>query len=106
MEANTIQRNANAEMMITRGEQRAESAAVKNVRAARAPEAGCPARSILRSPPETGSVSRYAIIAIPESTQAAAPKLNRHITSASDSDGLRNIVRKPSSVGDQPAITD
>jgi len=26
--------------------------------------------------------------------------------SASERDGLRNIVRKPSSVGDHPAITD
>src|SRR6266446_1560239 len=57
-----------------------------------------------RSTLETGRVSRYSMKPNPSSTHAAAPKHQRHNTSANGSAGRRKTVRKPSRVGDQVAI--
>src|SRR5581483_1285694 len=60
--------------------------------------------SKIKSPALTGRLSRYSINPKASNIVAAAPKLQRHATSANPKDGCPNIARKPSRVGERFAM--
>src|SRR5215831_6942311 len=65
---------------------------------------GWPVRSMKRSVGETGNVFRYSRQPAPSRTMTVAPKLHLQMISANGRAGWRNMLRKPSPVGDQVAI--
>src|ERR1700730_7444107 len=100
MEATTIQRNDSA-ISATNAASTARLRLPRGMCAIALPTSkGCLVNKRVASPLVTGSVPRYSTNQKPINAQATAPMVQRQAISAKIADGLRNVARKPSRVGD------